>query len=55
VYSFISEGDFSANVAREIFKPEVENDSLHDINENGLRVLQFATSKHLIVPTSQRS
>jgi hypothetical protein len=42
-------GDFNAKVGREdIFKPTIWNDSLHDIsNNNGVRVVNFATSKHL--------
>jgi hypothetical protein len=40
-------GDFSAKVGREdILKPTVGNDSLHEIsNDNGVRVVNFATSK----------
>jgi hypothetical protein len=43
--------DFNAKVAREdIFKPIIGNDSLHEaINDNGVRVVNFATSKNLIV------
>jgi len=44
-------GDFNARVGREnIFKPTVGNESLHqDGNENGARILNFATSKNLVV------
>jgi exonuclease III len=40
-------GDFNAKVGREdIFKPTTENASLHEINnDNGVRVVNFATSK----------
>ena len=40
-------GDFNAKVGREnIFKPTIGNDSLHqDSNDNGVRILHFATSK----------
>jgi len=42
-------GDFNVNVGREeIFKPKIENESLHEIrNDNGVRVVNFATSKNL--------
>ena len=44
-------GDFNAKVGREgIFKPTTGNDSLHqDSNDNGVRIVNFATSKNLIV------
>jgi len=44
-------GDFNAKVGREgIFKPTIWNDSLHqDSNDNGVRILNFAKSKHLVV------
>jgi hypothetical protein len=40
-------GDFNAKVGREdIFKPTIGNESLHEINnDNGVRVVNFATSK----------
>ena len=40
-------GDFNAKVGREnIFKPTVRNNSLHqDINDNGVRIVNFAASK----------
>jgi hypothetical protein len=42
-------GDISAKVGREdIFKPTIGNESLHKIsNDNGVRVVNFATSKNL--------
>jgi hypothetical protein len=42
-------GDFNAKVGREdIFKPVIGNDSLHEANnDNGVRVIDFATSKTL--------
>jgi hypothetical protein len=44
-------GDFNAKVGREeIFKPTIWNESLHKIsNDNGIRVVNFATSKNLRV------
>jgi hypothetical protein len=44
-------GDFNAKVGREnIFKPTIGNESLHEISkDNGVRVVNFATSKNLIV------
>jgi hypothetical protein len=42
-------GDFNAKVVREdIFKPTIGNGSLHKIsNDNGVRLVNFATSKNL--------
>jgi hypothetical protein len=42
-------GDFNAKVGREcIFKPRIGNENLHEIsNDNGVRVVNFATSKNL--------
>jgi hypothetical protein len=47
-------GDFSAKVGRkDIFKPTIGNQSLHEINnDNGVRVVNFATSKNLIVKST---
>jgi exonuclease III len=47
-------GDFNAKVGREdIFKPIIGNESLHGIsNDNGVRVVNFATSKNLIVTST---
>jgi exonuclease III len=44
-------GDFNAKVGREdIFKPIIGNESLHEAsNDNNVRVINFATSKNLIV------
>jgi hypothetical protein len=44
-------GDFNAKVGREdIFKPVIGNESLHEAsNDNGVRVVNFATSKNIIV------
>jgi hypothetical protein len=44
-------GDFNAKVGIEdIFKPTIWNESLHEIsNGNGVRVINFATSKNSIV------
>jgi hypothetical protein len=43
--------DFNAKVGREdIFKPTIANESLHKIsNDNGVRVVNFTTSKNLTV------
>jgi exonuclease III len=42
-------GDFNVKVGREdIFKPTIGSESLHEnINDNGVRVVNFATSKNL--------
>jgi exonuclease III len=47
-------GDFNAKVDREdIFKPTIVNESLHEIsNDNGVRLVNFATSKNLIVKST---
>jgi hypothetical protein len=47
-------GNFNAKVGIEdIFKPTIENEGLHDIsNDNGVKVINFATSKHLIVKST---
>ena len=44
-------GDFNAKVGREdIFKPTIGNEILHqDSNDNGVRIVHFATSKNLVV------
>jgi exonuclease III len=46
--------DFNANVGREdIFKPIIGNESLHEVsNDNGVREVNFATSKNLIVKST---
>jgi hypothetical protein len=43
-------GDFNEKVGREeTFKPPLGNESLHqDSNDNGVRVVHFATSKNLV-------
>jgi hypothetical protein len=47
-------GDFNAKVGREdIFKLTVENESLHEIsNDNGVRLVDFATSKSIRVKST---
>jgi endonuclease/exonuclease/phosphatase family metal-dependent hydrolase len=47
-------GDFNAKVGREdIFKPIIGNESLHEAsNDNGVRVVNCATSKNLIVKST---
>jgi len=43
-------GDFNAKLGREIFKPTIGNESLHQYsNDNGVRIVNFATSKNLVV------
>jgi hypothetical protein len=44
-------GNFNEKIGREnIFKPTIGNESLHEIsNDNGVRVVNFATSKNLVV------
>jgi hypothetical protein len=46
--------DLNAKVGREdIFKPTIGNESLHEIsNDNGVRVVNFATSKNLIIKST---
>jgi len=45
--------DFNVKVGREnIFKPTIGNDSLHhDSNDDGIRIVNFATSKNLVKGT----
>ena len=47
-------GDFNAKVGREnIFKPTTGQESLHqDSNDNGVRLVNFATSKTLVVKST---
>jgi len=47
-------GDFNAKSGREdIFKATIWNENLHeDNNDNGVRILNFATSKNLVVTTT---
>jgi hypothetical protein len=47
-------GDFNGKVSREgVCKPTIRNESLHEIsNNNGVRVVNFATSKNLIVKST---
>jgi hypothetical protein len=47
-------GDFNAKVGKEdIFKPIIGNESLHEIsNDNGVRLVNFATSKNLRVKST---
>jgi hypothetical protein len=47
-------GDFNVKVGREdIFKPTIGNESSHEIsNDNGVRVVNFATSKNLVVKST---
>jgi hypothetical protein len=47
-------GGFYAKVGKEdMFKPTIENESLHEIsNDNGVRLVNFATSKNLRVKST---
>ena len=47
-------GDFNAKVGKENnFKPTIGNDSLHqDCNDNGVRIVNFAKSKNLVVKST---
>ena len=47
-------GDFNAKVGQEdIFKPTIGKESLHKMsNDNGVRLLNFATSKNLVVKST---
>ena len=47
-------GDFNAKVGREnTLKPTIVNESLHqDSNDNGVRIVNFATSKNLVVKST---
>ena len=47
--------DFNEKLRREnIFKPTIGNEVLHQVNnENGVRIVKFATSKHLIVTSTK--
>ena len=47
-------GDFNTKVGREnIFKPTIGNESLHqDSNDNGVRIVNIATSKNLVVKST---
>jgi hypothetical protein len=50
-YTKILLGDFNDKVGMEdIFKPAIGNESLREIiNDNGVRLVNFATSKNLTV------
>jgi hypothetical protein len=47
-------GDFNAKMGTENkFKPTIENDSLHQVsNDNGVRIVKFATSKNVVVKSA---
>jgi hypothetical protein len=47
-------GEFNAKVGREnIFKPTIGKESLHqDSNYNGVRIVNFATLKNLVVKST---
>jgi len=47
-------GDFNAKVGRDsIFKPTIGQESIHqDSNDNGVRLVNFVTSKNLVVKST---
>ena len=47
-------GNFTAKLEREdTFKPTIGNESLHeDSNDNGVRVVNFATTKYVVVKST---
>jgi hypothetical protein len=47
-------GDFNARLGRgDIFKLTIGNESLHeDKNDNGFKIVNFATSKNLVVKST---
>ena len=47
-------GDFNAKLGREdIFKPIIGQESIHqDSNDNGVRLVNFVTSKNLLVKST---
>ena len=47
-------GDYNAKVGREnIFKPTIGKESMHqDSNDNGVRIVNFGKSKHLVVKST---
>jgi hypothetical protein len=54
----ITLGDFNAKVGREnIFKPTIGNELLHQDsnNNNGVRIVNFATSKNLVFKSTMFS
>ena len=53
-YTKILLADFNAKLGREdIFKPIIGQESLHqDSNDNGVRLINFATSKNLVVKST---
>lgn len=46
--------DFNAKIGQDdIFKPTIESESLHEFSkENGVRLVNFATSKSLIIKST---
>jgi hypothetical protein len=53
-YMKILLGDFNAKLGREdTFKPIIGQESLHQVsNENGVRLVNFATSKNVVVKST---
>jgi hypothetical protein len=55
-YMYIQLGDFNAKIGEDIFKPTSGNDSVHEIrNNNGVRLVNFPTSKNLTVRSTMFS
>jgi len=50
-------GDFNTKWGENIFKPTIGNESLHQDsnNNNGVRIVNFATSKNLFVKSTMFS
>jgi hypothetical protein len=47
-------GDFNAKVRREnTFKLKIGNESLHQDSDNGVRIVNFAITCHILVKISQ--
>jgi len=53
-YMKIVLGDFNAKIGKEvIFRPTIRSESLHgESNDNGVRVINFATGKNLIIKST---
>jgi hypothetical protein len=42
-------GDFNTNIGREVVKPVIGKWSMHETNENGIRVIDFTTNNNMII------
>jgi hypothetical protein len=45
----VTVGDFNTKIAREVFKPLRGKWSMHEINENGIRAMDFTTNNNMII------